>query len=85
MVYEETLILKDDDSDSFPDALLTALQELNDLAECCPTIVGLSAGERAFKVDYRLDGKGSELLCLGVADVAARCSGRASGIRYHRN
>jgi hypothetical protein len=85
MIYEETIILKDADSDSFSDAFSTAIQELNHLAEYCATVLSLSAGNRGFQVEYRLDGKGSELLCLGVAGVAAGYVGRVTGIRYYKN
>ncbi|WP_146136266.1 hypothetical protein [Pseudomonas simiae] len=75
MIYEQTIILKDDDSHSFPEALDGALATLKALAKCCPTIVKDTFKERkferSFKVDLLLDEKGSEDLCLNLAEKAA--------------
>ncbi len=84
MIYEQTIILKDDDSDSFPDALDVALAELKTLARGCPTLKALSVKEQAFKAEFILDGKGSEAMCLHVAGLAAVVAGwgEVTGIRY---
>ncbi|KOP53080.1 hypothetical protein OX88_21575 [Pseudomonas coronafaciens pv. porri] len=84
MIYEQTIILKDDDSDSFPDALQLALEELKTLATSCPTLNTLSVTETGFKAVFTLDGKGSKAMCLHVAGLAAVVAGlgEVTGIRY---
>jgi hypothetical protein len=84
MIYEQTIILKDDDSESFPDALQVAIEELKSLAMSCPTITALSVTESAFKAEFLLDGKGTDTHCLNVAHLAAVMAsmGDVTGIRY---
>lgn len=88
MIYEQTIILKDDDSESFPDALVSAIEGLKTLATSCPTILNDTFKERAFvrsfKAEFCLDGKGVESLCVNLAERAALIIklGGVTGIRY---
>ncbi|CAH0134456.1 MULTISPECIES: hypothetical protein [Pseudomonas] len=74
MVYQETRILKDSDSASFADALDAALDELKTLAGLYPSLIGLAYRNGSFKADFRLDGEGSQKMCLHVAALAADVS-----------
>ena len=88
MIYEQTIILKDIDSESFPDALVSAMEGLKTLARSCPTILNESFKERAFErsfiAEFSLDGKGVESLCVSLADKAALIIslGGVTGIKF---